>query len=120
MATGLCTAARKVTVIRSRSTTTQWTPLTTAREGPRSNEDPGQPKITKEIYIKKKRKEMLARDLPGGPVVKILSFHCRGAEIQSLVRGLKSYMPHGPKKLLTRNMVPFDRGGKQRSHAQTA
>ena len=62
---------------------------------------------------------MLTRDLSDGPVVKILSFHCRGAQIRSLVRGLKSHMPHGPKKLLTRNTVPFDRGGKQRPHAQT-
>ena len=52
-------------------------------------------------------------------MVKILSFHCRGVQIPSLVRGLKSHMPHGPKKLLTRNMVSFDRGGKQRARAQT-
>ena len=42
---------------------------------------------------------MLTRDLPGGPVVKILSFHCRGAQIRSLVRELRSHMPHGPKKV---------------------
>ena len=36
--------------------------------------------------------EGLNRDFPGSSGVKTLSFHCRGAWVQSLVRELRSYM----------------------------
>ena len=39
--------------------------------------------------------EKKIRGLPGGPVVKTLSFHCRGTQIRSLVQELRSHMPHG-------------------------
>ena len=32
------------------------------------------------------------RDFPGGPGVKTLSFQCRGAQVQLLIRALRSYM----------------------------
>jgi len=42
---------------------------------------------------------MKIRDFPGGPVAKNLHFHCRGAQVQSLVRELRSHIPHVlPKK----------------------
>ena len=32
------------------------------------------------------------KDFPDGPVVKTLYFYCRGAQVQSLVKDLRSYM----------------------------
>ena len=38
------------------------------------------------------------REFPGGPVVKTTHFECGGARVQSLVRELRFYMPHGTVK----------------------
>ena len=48
-------------------------------------------------------KENTFKDFPGGPVVKTLSFQCRGAWVQSLVRNLRSHTPYimAPKKKRT-------------------
>ena len=48
--------------------------------------------MARELYlvkIEKKKKEM---DFPGCPVVKTVYFQCRGAQVQSLVRELRSHM----------------------------
>ena len=37
-------------------------------------------------------------EFPGGPVVKMLLLPMYGAWVQSLVRELRSYIPHGKKK----------------------
>ena len=37
-------------------------------------------------------------DLPGGPVVRTPSLHCRGRGFKSLVRELRSYKPRGVAK----------------------
>ena len=36
-------------------------------------------------------------DFPGGPVVKILHFHCSGEPVGSLIRKLRSYVLPGQK-----------------------
>ena len=36
----------------------------------------------------------LTLDFSGGPVVKTLNFHCRGVQVWSLIRELRSHMQH--------------------------
>ena len=43
-------------------------------------------------------KEKRERDFPGSPVVKTLSFYCRGHRFWSLIGELRSCMPHGTAK----------------------
>ena len=51
------------------------------------------------INLKKKYKKTLRRDFPGSPGVKTLCFHCRGTQVQSLVRELRCCkLPGGAKK----------------------
>ena len=42
-------------------------------------------------------------DFPGSAVVKILCFQCRGAQVRSLVKELRSRMPHGAAKKTKQN-----------------
>ena len=52
--------------------------------------------------------EKKIRGLPGGPVVKTLSFHCRGTQIRSPVQELRSHMPHGlVEKKKRENLLPL-------------
>ena len=46
-------------------------------------------------------------DFPGGPVVKTLRFHCRGAWVPPLVRELRSRMQQGAAKKKKRPFVPI-------------
>ena len=43
-------------------------------------------------------KNQLAREFPGGPVVKTPRSQCSGAQVQSLVGELRSHMLHGVAK----------------------
>ena len=50
--------------------------------------------------MKNYNKKKANRDLPGGPVVKMLCFQCWGVLIPSLVGELRSHMPWGVAKSL--------------------
>lgn len=50
-------------------------------------------RLYSEYLIYFKFSKQLLWDLPTGPVVKTLSFHCRGAQVQFLLGELRSHMP---------------------------
>ena len=65
-------------------------------------------------------RELEAGVLPGGPVVKILSFQCKGVQIRSLVRELRSHMQCSmAKKIKILKKKWWERaGGRRKSKGQ--
>ena len=56
-------------------------------------------------------KSGISQDFPGGPVVKILSYHCRGHRFESVVRKLRSHKPPGvAKKKEKEKKLAFPKG----------
>ena len=53
-------------------------------------------------------------EVPGGPVVKTLLLSMHGAWVQSLVRELRSYIPHG-KKRTKQTRSWGEKGGKEKT-----
>ena len=55
-------------------------------------------KSTQHHLFKNKFKNSRIWDFPGGLVIKTLHFHCRGKQVQSLIRELRSHMLCGMAK----------------------
>ena len=57
-------------------------------------------KISHAKWSAKKKSINKRGDFPGGPAVKTLLCHCRGLQVQCLVKELRSHMLHGAVKKL--------------------
>ena len=68
-------------------------------EGKNEGEGGGKGEKGKVTRVRDQKLTMKGKgEFPGGPVVKMLLLPMYGAWVQSLVRELRSYIPHGKKK----------------------